>query len=169
MLAESCYPKYPISKDQYPKFMRLIPILGSIFPILWGQSQFRFHIYELGVNPNIPNFTPNFTWISRRPNLNIHGHHPILYQDENAPALTHLPFAIPTLFDVMTSFCDVTWRHSVTSHDVMTSHCRPGYKMLVTLTFDLWPGPSHSSERSSMPIPVPIFRSICQFVWPWER
>ena len=41
--------------------------------------------------------------------------------DENAPALTHLPrichsrFALLTLFDVMTSFCDVTRRHDITS------------------------------------------------------
>ena len=90
------------------------------------------------------------------------------------PALTHLPRVCHSCF----CHTDVIWRHDVILWCyLMSSHHRPGYKMqvsnirkcLLNLTFYLWPWPSNSSERSSMPIPVPIFRSVCQFVCPWER
>ncbi len=38
----------------------------------------------------------------------------------------------------------------------------------MTLTFDLWPWPSNSSERSSRSIPIPNLVTVCQSVQPWE-
>ena len=80
-------------------------------------------------------------------------------------------FAILTLFDVMTSFCDVTWRHDVIvwRHTTSWCHskgqsnvsCHKRQEKAVKLTgnhifqpgdLDLWPWPTNSSEILSRSI-----------------
>ncbi len=69
------------------------------------------------------------------------------HQNENAPALTHLPHICHSRFchtdviwrhDVILWRQLASWHHSVTSHDVMTSHHRPGY--FVTPWAKIWSG-----------------------------
>ena len=88
--------------------------------------------------------------------------------------------------DVKMSRRDVTWRHDV----VLSRHMTLGvltkwfcaiyightiekvrksrFFRMATLTFDLWPWPSNSSEILSRSIPTPNFRSVAQSVQPWE-
>ena len=79
-----------------------------------------------------------------------------------------------TSHDVMTSYCDVMWRHMTSG--VMTNcviHPSETSKItffnLATLTFDLWPWPLNLSEIISRSTPPPNFGSVCQMVQPWER
>ncbi len=76
-----------------------------------------------------------------------------------------------------------SWRRTVTSRDVTWrqvswqtgSVIHPSetseitFFNLATLTFDLWPWPSNSSEILSRSTPPPNFGSVCQTVQPWER
>ncbi len=87
---------------------------------------------------------------------------------------------------------DVVWRWDVmvTSHDVVTSWRDVRWPVLswqnvqrlthqklwkitffnlVTLTFDLWPWPSNSSEILPRSITKPNFATVCQTVQPWEH
>ncbi len=96
---------------------------------------------------------------------------------ETVPALTHFPCRAFHIFARLTSFSDVTC-HTVTSHDVMTSHHRPRFHKslksekagnFIFCSCDPDPWPSNSSEISSRSMPVPILVSIRQTNWPWER
>ncbi len=83
----------------------------------------------------------------------------------------------------MTSYCDVTWRHDVMLWCHMTSGVMTNWLCVIhpsetseitffnlaTLTFDLWPWPSNSSEILSRSMPPPNFGSVCQTVQPLER
>ncbi len=115
-------------------------------------------------------------WISCKTLVTI-GHNIRSYRSKNSTMTYITTMKMPQRWRTSRVYVTVVFA-ILTLFDVMTSHRRPGYKMqesnirkwrsfnLVTLTFDLWPWLSNSSERSSMPIPVPIFRSVCQFVWP---
>ena len=81
--------------------------------------------------------------------------------------------------DVMTSYCDVTWRHAVTSYDVRlqsgTTQDNPSGTPendvfnMATLTFDLWPWPSNLAEILPRSITTPNFVTLGQTVRLWER
>ncbi len=117
---------------------------------------------------------------------------------KNAWALTPLQrrALLVTIFARKTFYHSwlLAWRHSVTSHDVTWRHLMsqkcdmtcyviikwtvhsfsPLYASkitffnLVTLTFDLWPWVSNSSEILSRYTPPPILVSVCQTVRLWE-
>ena len=67
------------------------------------------------------------------------------------------------------SHLKLTWRHmkyeSKSAHVNLSETPNITFFILTTLTFDLWPWPSNSSEISSKSIPIVNFRSIQQTVW----
>ncbi len=93
--------------------------------------------------------------------------------------------------DVLTSQGDVTWRHAVTSYELVTSHRdviwrrvkwqsesaqvhpleTPKIRLcdLVTLTFDPWPWPLSLAEIISRSFATPNFVTLGQTVQSWER
>ena len=93
--------------------------------------------------------------------------------------------------DVITSQGDITWRHAVTSYDLVMSHrdviwCHVTWQSesakvhpletlkirlcdLVTLTFDPWPWPLNLAEIISRSFATPNFVTLGQTVQPWER
>ena len=85
--------------------------------------------------------------------------------------------------DVVTSLHDITRRYDVTVWHQMTSYVmkvnlhgptnqeiwKIAFFNIATLTFDLWPWPSNSSEMSSRYTSPLNFRSVCQMVQSGDR
>ena len=107
------------------------------------------------------------------------------FVNENAPALMHPPpSVIPSPFaivdgqkymlhqhdsvvspDIMTSFCDVTWRHmtswhhAVTSNDVITSHVRIKHWTLSPF------GHKYMHHQHNLVVSSDIMTSFCDVTW----
>ncbi len=86
-----------------------------------------------------------------------------------------------TQCDIPTSHHNVLWHPDITPEHVPSGICTTWsyyitlinlnimFFELKTLTFDLWPGPSYSSEIFSMSTLILNFRSVCQMIQPLEH
>ncbi len=75
--------------------------------------------------------------------------------------------------DIMRSHHNVTWHHMTWQSESAQVNPSETPKItffnLATLTFDLWPWPSNSSEIYLRSIPILNYRSVRETVRSWER